>query len=151
MADRLLTRLRERDELARVGVIRLERRSDERVDRRVVDPAGRELERDPLIDPHGTHAGHIAGAGAESEAIERVADLLVGGLLARLRGRDDQERGRRSIRRAVGRAASRRGARDADGQRGQSEKAWKLAHASPACVAGREWWLARWTLENGRG
>ena len=116
LADRLLARLRERHELARVGVIRLERRRDQRIGGCILHAVRGELQRDPLVDAHRADTRDVAWPGTEPQPVERVADLLIRRLLARLRrGHDDQPH-RRPGRRGVVRAGTRRHARDADGQ-----------------------------------
>jgi hypothetical protein len=51
----------------------------------VVDPLGVELLVDPAVEAESTDGLDVAGTGAKGEAVQRLGDLLIGGLLAVLR------------------------------------------------------------------
>jgi hypothetical protein len=59
--------------------------------RRGIRTSGRELIRDPPVDADGTDMCDVPGTSAESESVQRVAHLLIRGLLSRL-GRVQLER-----------------------------------------------------------
>ena len=73
----------------------------------VLDAIRHELECDPLIHTHRAHLRDVGGARAESETVQDLLHLLIGRLLARLRGRHDDQGSECSGRRCGARRARR--------------------------------------------